>query len=127
MIRRLMVSALSAALSLSTVSAWAVDQTPNQEKPQAQAQGQVYGSQIMTRKERIEYRTKMRAAKTADERAQIRLEHHELMKERAKERGVTLPDAPPVRGGGMGYGGGMGPNGGMGMGGGMGPGGNNAH
>lgn len=47
------------------------------------------------------------------------------MKERAKERGVTLSDDPPARGGGMGPDGGMGPGGGgMGHGGGgMGPGG----
>lgn len=70
-----------------------------------QAQGrQIYGSQLMTRQERIEYRNRIRAAKTAQEREQIRKEHHERMKERAKERGVTLPDEPPMPGGGMGPG-----------------------
>jgi hypothetical protein len=73
----------------------------------------------MTPQDRVEYRSKTRAAKTAEEREQIRLEHHERMKERAKQRGVTLADEPPARGGGMGPGGGgMGPGGG-----GMGPGG----
>ncbi len=117
--RLLMVSALSAVLSLSTGIALAVDQTPTQE--QTQTQGQVYGSQIMTRQERIEYRARMRTAKTDRERAQIRKEHHEQMKERARERGVTLPDVPPASGGRMGSGGGMGPGAGMGMGG------NNTH
>ena len=85
----------------------------------------------MTNQERIEHRNKLRAAKTAEEREQIRLQHHEQMQLRAKEQGVTLPDDPPVRGGGqgrrMGPGGGMGgmgPGGGMGGMGGMGPGGN---
>lgn len=75
----------------------------------------------MTPQERNEYRERRRAAKTTQEREQIRAEHHERMKERAKEQGLTLPDEPPARGGGIGPGGGMGP--GNGMGGGMGPGG----
>lgn len=84
----------------------------------AQAAQQVYGSQLMTRQERIEYRNQMRALKTQEERNAFRLEHHQKMQERAKERGATLPDMPPAQGGGMGpgMGGGMGP----GMGGGMG-------
>jgi len=79
----------------------------------------VYGSQLMTRQEQMEYRNQMRTLKTQEERNAFRLEHHKRMQERAKEKGVTLPDTPPVMGGGMGPGmGGMGP----GMGGGMGPG-----
>ncbi len=94
----------------------------------AQAQQQIYGSQLMTRRERIEYRARMRAAKTARERERIRAEHHRQMQERARERGFKLPDTPPPGGAGMGPGGGgggMGPGGGgMGPGGGgMGPGG----
>ncbi len=73
----------------------------------------VYGSQLMTNQERIEHRNKLRAAKTAEAREQVRLEHHEQMQLRAKERGVTLPDTPP-QGGGMGRR--MGPGGGMGPG-----------
>jgi hypothetical protein len=58
----------------------------------------------------------MSAAKTAKEREQIRNEHHERMKERTVERGLTLPEGPPARGCGMGPGGeGIGP-GGSGMG-----------
>ncbi|MEW6558685.1 MAG: hypothetical protein AB1412_00610 [Pseudomonadota bacterium] len=100
---------------------------------QTQKQETIYGSQLMTQKERREYRLKMREAKTAEQREQIRAEHHKQMQERAKERGVKLPDSPPAQGmhqgrpgGGMGPGGGgMGPGGGgMGPGGGgMGPGG----
>jgi hypothetical protein len=90
----------------------------------AQTQQQMYGSQLMTPQERIEYRTQMRTLKTQEERNAFRLEHHKKMQERAKERGVTLPDVPPAGGAGMGPGmGGMGPGmGGMGpgMGGGMG-------
>ncbi len=80
-----------------------------------QEREQIYGSQLMTEQERTEHRAKMRAAKTAEEREQIRAEHHERMQERAKAQGVTLPDDPPARGGGIGPGGGdMGPGGGGG-------------
>lgn len=86
------------------------------------ADAPIYGSQMMTNQERVEHRNKLRAAKTAEEREQVRLEHHEQMKLRAKERGVELPDSLPAQGAGMGgrmgQGGGMGPGGGMG---GMGP------
>ena len=92
-----------------------------QAQKQVKQQEQVYGSQLMTQEERMAYRARMRAAKTQEERERIRAEHHEQMKARAKERGVTLPDMPPAMGGGMGLGGGMGPGGGgMGPGGGMG-------
>lgn len=98
------------------------DQTKDQDRDRTQnriqdrTQDKVFGSQLMTKQERNEYRSKMRAAKTAQEREQIRAEHHERMQVRAKERDVTLPDDPPARGGGMGAGGG-GAGGGMGGGG----------
>jgi len=106
--RNVIASVLAAALILSAGISLGDDQ-----------QVTIYGNQLMTQQERNEYRTKMRAAKTDEEREQIRKEHHERMKERAKAQGVTLPDEPPTRGGGMGPG-----NGHMGSGGGhMGPGG----
>lgn len=86
---------------------------------QVQSQQRIYGSQMMTPQERAEYRAKMRSMKTREEREAFRLEHHKKMQERAKERGMQLPDMPPAGGGmGRGMGGGMG--GGMGPGGGMG-------
>lgn len=106
--RSISVSVLAGILA---VSAWPL-QAADQSREQTQDQERVYGSQLMTQQERNEYRAKMRAAKTAGEREQIRAEHHERMKMRAKERGMTLPDEPPARGGMM-------PPGGGGMGGGM--------
>ena len=97
----LIATAITGVLALSSGFAAAAGQERTQ---QAQKQQQVYGSQLMTKQERIEQRSKMRAAKTAEEREQIRKEHHERMEERAKERGVTLSDEPPARGGGMGSG-----------------------
>ena len=122
--RILVLFALVIVLSLSAGSALAADQERAQER--VQKQEQIYGSQLMTQQERTEYRGKMRTSKTAEEREQIRKEHHERMKERAAERGINLTEEPPARGRGMGPGGGqMGPGGaGMGpRGGGMGPGG----
>ncbi|MFH2140237.1 MAG: hypothetical protein ABII63_05530 [Pseudomonadota bacterium] len=119
-IRSIAVSVFAGALAVSAGSVFAADQVREQKQDQTQEQDQerIYGSQLMTQKERNAYRAKMRAAKTAEERERIRNEHHEQMKIRAKERGVTLPDMPPAAGGGM-----MGPGGGMRQGGGMGSGG----
>ena len=95
----LIVSALMAVLVILAGPILAADQ-----------QEQIYGSQLMTQQERNEYRAKLRAARTVEERERIRKEHHERMKERAKAHGMTLPDEPPVKGDAMGPGGGgMGP------------------
>jgi len=106
---KIALSSIALALMASTAS-FATDAT-------------IYGSQLMTNQERIEHRNKLRAAKTAEEREQVRLQHHEQMQLRAKEQGATLPDTPPAQGSGQGRGmspgggmGGMGPGGGMGTG-----------
>jgi len=93
------------ALLLFAGAARAQDQTRTPD--QTRAQDQIYDSHLMTPQERANYRARMQSAKTAQEREQIRAEHHEPMQARAKERGVTLLDQPPARGGG-----GMGPGGG---------------
>jgi len=83
--------------------------TPSQSQDRAtvrdqkQTQERIFGSQLMTEEERKEYREQMRRAKSDQERAEIRAQHHERMKARAEQRGVSLPDEPPVRG--RGYGG----------------------
>ena len=100
----LIISALASALILSSGNSFSSDPK------------QVYGSQLMTQQERLEFHTRLRNAKTQEEREQIRNEHHKRMQERAKAQGKTLPDEPPVRGGESGKrmwpGGGMGPGGG---------------
>lgn len=116
--------AMTHALLLPAVITFSADQASSQDRLQAQEQEQVYGSQLMTQQERNEYRTRMRAAKSVEEQEQIRSEHHERMKERAKAQNMTLPDMPPQGGSGMMMPGGkgMGPGGGGGGGGPMGPG-----
>ena len=111
----LVVSVLMGSLLFSIGSAFAADEVMKQEqvqvKDQVQKKEQIYGSQMMTSQERAEQRNKMRAAKTAEERETIRAEHHEAMKIRAQERGVTLRDTPPEGGMGSGTGMGAGPSG----------------
>lgn len=117
MMKRSLLLALAAGiLFLTSGPAAAADQERARDtlQKQDQTQDQIYGSQLMTLQERIEHRAKLRAAKTDEQRQQIRAEHHERMKERARKQGVSLPDNPPARGGGMGPGGGMGAGGGRG-------------
>ena len=68
----------------------------------------VYGYQLMTEQERAEHRTKMRSFNTDAEREAYRRQHHEMMQERARAQGVTLPDEPMPRGQGRGMGKGQG-------------------
>lgn len=77
-------------------------QQPQAAARKAQTKDPVYGSQLMTAEERDAYRARMRSAKTQAERDQLRQEHHAAMQQRAKERGVTLPDQPVPRGAGQG-------------------------
>lgn len=119
MVRQSLTTAIFISCAAAIVNgASAADQLQTQQRTQIQQEQQmreqIYGSQLMTSQERNEYRNRMRTAKTEQERERIRSEHHARMQERAKEKGVTLPDNPPPRGGGMGSGGGMGPGGGMG-------------
>ena len=59
----------------------------------AEPEAPIYGHQLMTQQERRDYREQMRSARSWEER-----EHHERMRERARAKGVTLPDSPPARG-----------------------------
>jgi hypothetical protein len=91
-----------------------------QAQGQVQAQVQIYGSQLMTTAERTEYQSKMRTLKTDKERDAFRLDHHDKMKVRATEKGVTLPNFPPDGGGGPKANSGIGAGIGSGMGAGQG-------
>lgn len=104
-------------LALLTLAALPV-QAAQPGAAEQQAKPPIYGRQLMTPDERRDYQQKMRSLKTREERQAFRQEHHQQMQARAKEKGITLPDAPPPRGGGRG----MGPQDGMGPGQGMGPG-----
>ena len=121
--KKIIVTMIAGAviMSASPLSAATQDMTKQQVQTQTKDQERIYGSELMTEKERNEYRERMRSAKTEQDREKLRNEHHDGMLARAKERGVKIPDEPPVKGGGMGPGGGMGSGaGGKGYGGGTG-------
>lgn len=58
----------------------------------------IHGYQLMTPDEIAAHRARMQAA-SPQERARIRAEHRKRMVERARERGITLPENPPMGGG----------------------------
>jgi hypothetical protein len=125
--KKIIVTMIAGAVVMSANPLWAAtttqDRTQQKIQTQTKEQERIYGSQLMTEKERTEYRERMRSGKTEQEREKIRAEHHDRMVARAKERGVKIPDEPPVKGGGTGPGRGMGPGaGGKGYGGGTGAG-----
>ena len=126
--RSIIVTALTCAMGLTANISVAADQerdqgrdrlqTPAPDKLQTQDQDRlrdqdIYGWQLMSPAERAEHRDKMRLITSREEREKYRMEHHMKMQERAKEKGVTLPDMPENKGRGMGPGG-MGPGGGRG-------------
>ena len=112
MFKRLIVVSICCAIAFTASTSMATDQERGQQTKQKQEQ--VFGWELMTPEERIEHRNKMRSFQSEKEREKYRLEHHKEMKERAREKGVTLPDMPTTsQGRGMGPGGkGMGPGGG---------------
>lgn len=118
--------AMVVAAGIVGVATQAAAQDKDQDRVQQRDQDRIFGSQLMTQQERLDYANRMRSMKTEQERQAFRLEHHTQMQERARQRGVTLPDDPPqgpgraMGGPGMGPGGGMG-SGGMGSGGAGGP------
>ena len=96
--------ALVCSLLLTSSFTLAANQANERERIQAHDQEHIYGSQMMTEQEQNEYRARMQETKTNQEREQIRMEHHERMRERAKAQGLNMPDSPPPRGSGMGSG-----------------------
>jgi hypothetical protein len=84
--KTLVFAAITSAMGWISVGVHAQDQP--------QTQKQVYGYQLMSDAERAAYQTKMRTLKTTAERDAFRTDHHDQMKARAAEKGLTLPDAP---------------------------------
>ena len=100
---------LSALASAQTVTEAASppqvrDRTEQQVRNGSASQarnGDIYGYQLMTERERTEFRERVRAADTEQEREQIRSAHHAQMQVRAKERGVTLSGPRTTGGSGL--------------------------
>lgn len=78
----------SFAVVLLLFSGYAIAEDKSQDRPQ------VGIGQLMTQQERLEHHEKMKNAKTAEERHQIQMQHHELMRKRAEARGEQLRAMP---------------------------------
>lgn len=99
--RRRFVFGLAAAVSLMAGKGFA--QGPparkgpgprwDQEAEQSFRMGRGMGRQLMTQEEWQEHQKKMRSM-TPEERSRYREETHKQMMERAKEKGITIPDTP---------------------------------
>ncbi len=96
----LSVLAVAMCMMPGTNVSVAAEQAQQETQAKTQKPEVVYGSQLMTREERAEYRARMRSMKTREERQALRMEHHQKMQERARAQGKTLPDMPH-QGGGM--------------------------
>ena len=70
-----------------------------QAQTPTQTQAQIYGSQLMTDAERVEFQTKMKSLKTDKEREALRVDQINKMNLRATEKG-TLQHTPPSAGSG---------------------------
>jgi len=78
------------------------EQAQKLEQTPRQITASYFGPQLLSEEEQVAYRARIRAAKTAQESEAIRAEHYELMKVRAREKGVALPERRPPVGGSLG-------------------------
>jgi hypothetical protein len=85
--RRTFISSAVAALALGLAAPMVV---------QAQEDEEIYGRQLMTQEEIQEHRRNMRTLRGEEREAYLQ-QHHERMTQRARERGVDLPDTPRGR------------------------------
>lgn len=87
-------TALGILMVFSSIS-HADDSDPNQLPDLGSAQQkEVRGSQLITAQERANFRAKMQAASSVEERQALREEQHKLMQKRAEEQGVKLAPMP---------------------------------
>jgi len=68
-----------------------------QNTPATPAESRANPSALFTQQERDQFREKMRAAKTPEERAELTKQRRAATEKRAKEKGVTLPRGPEGR------------------------------
>jgi hypothetical protein len=76
------------------------EQVQQRTQERVQKREIIPGSELMTSQEREQYRQRMAAAKSDEERDRLRAEHYKAMDERARLRGLRLADPPPAATGG---------------------------
>ena len=98
---RIAIAAGGAAVMLAA-AVDTIGQQPAVQRDQAEKRGQerirkheiIPGSQLMTSEEREQYRQRMAAAKSDEEREKLRAEHYKAMNQRARLYGLRLPESP---------------------------------
>ncbi|MEN9479871.1 MAG: hypothetical protein RLZZ298_1266 [Pseudomonadota bacterium] len=65
--------------------------TASARGPWRASEANTRGWQLMTPEERIEHQTRIRGFTTLDECRSYQVSHHQLMEERARQRGMALP------------------------------------
>jgi hypothetical protein len=129
--RRGWIAAAGLLLGLGVPAAWAgaqeLDRDRDLDRTGIEGAGvdeedAIFGRDLMTEDELRTHRDTMRSLRTEEERRAYREAHHARMVERARERGVELPEEPPPVGMGQGRGPGDRPEPGIGRGPGPGPG-----
>ena len=93
MISRLFLAAAAAAAILGAAAPPAAAQQSPGKAPQQSQPPRPYANALMTQEERDAYRKQLQDAKTPEERTKIRDTHRAEMQKRAKEKGITLPEA----------------------------------
>lgn len=102
---RIVISASTAAVMLAAaIDAAGQQQTRDREQVQARTQERagkreiIPGSELMTSKEREDYRRRYAAAKTEADKEKVRADHIKAMQERARLRGLELALPAPRKG-----------------------------
>ncbi|HSC96670.1 MAG TPA: hypothetical protein VLC73_17045 [Burkholderiales bacterium] len=101
-IRIIIALGAAAVMLAAAVDAASQQQTQSREQVQARAGKReiIPGSELMTSKEREDYRRRYAAAKTDAEREKVRANHIKAMQERARLRGLQLAPPPTPAGDG---------------------------
>ena len=101
-IRVIIALSAAAVMLAAAVDAASQQQTQSREQVQARAGKReiIPGSELMTSKEREDYRRRYAAAKTETEKEKVRASHIKAMQERARLRGLQLALPPTPAGDG---------------------------
>lgn len=100
------IIAVSTAAVMLAAAVDAAGQQPAQQREQAKTRTQeragkreiIPGSELMTSKEREDYRRRYAAAGTEADKEKVRADHITAMQERARLRGLDLALPPPPKG-----------------------------
>lgn len=86
-------------LALTTLCSLPASAEDTKQPPSSTEQTRelIYCADLMTHEEREAYRARMRAARSPQEKAEIRKAHQEEMRARVRERGLDPMECEPLR------------------------------